>query len=725
MSFFIDLSKDEAKGLVAPGAAMIDMTDLGGVAAVAPVAGAASVVIDMTLGGEGAESEVEVDEVAVVQKGNALPVTKRRRLEQQRREKLPNVQQLVWLAANVISEEYEGVQVDVEGDAVVNADVLESDLVIASMHPLDIADCDNRIVTLQRSRSAQCLYLAVGGAAQYFLFHDAKFGKMIDEHLRWNLLRLHLLVSSGPREVRVLASIPVAQKVGHSAFVDPRLIEFLLVNSEDTLRPEWLDLRLQGEPSAAAAVAALSGASFLEQMGSKSGGAPSSSSSSSSSKGSGKVAGTGTGTGTGTGGTKVAGAKRRRGKGRAAADMGDDDDEDEEDEDEEDREGNAQEGSILSELASNSSGPAGSNTNLSDRFLAVEGLQQALEQLGLITELRGYQLEGVSFLQHTLADRTFASTEFAMQVGCSDGWVPLKTLTFRKATSRSSLSELLAPTPAPAPVPGVVLWYNMSLSTVSRFAAPGVPPPLLLPQSALLCDEMGLGKSVQILALIRWRMALRAGGADSGAGVGTGTGAGAGAGTGAGAGAEMDVAKSQTEGKTKAKSKAKVKDKDKDKDNVKGSPGGMDVDPAFDDRDRDTDNLDRPSRPCLCSKLGCEVNDEKALGKGGFRKAGVDITDVVVCRLCKRGLHRSCCGPMRPQQQRAHQAALGVEFGFSGGGTARPPFLCLSCSCQLGRRCREQQVDGSGCSLLVLPDTLVLQWQAEVAKHFRAGSFKV
>ena len=50
--------------------------------------------------------------------------------------------------------------------------------------------------------------------------------------------------------------------------------------------------------------------------------------------------------------------------------------------------------------------------------------------------------------------------------------------------------------------------------------------------------------------------------------------------------------------------------------------------------------------------------------------------------------------------------------------------MCLSCSCQLGRRCRAQQYVSRGC-LIIVPDPLVSQWYDEIRKHFRKDTFTV
>ena len=124
-------------------------------------------------------------------------------------------------------------------------------------------------------------------------------------------------------------------------------------------------------------------------------------------------------------------------------------------------------------------------------------LADELRKGGLTTELRPYQLKGVQWLYDTL-DKSHPESdsrkkmnlfleESSLLTGRHDGWLLLKA---RKKN---------LPSDAAGSDEHSCLWYNLMTEELTNIL-PSLP--LSVDKSAVLADEMGIGKSIQVLSLV-------------------------------------------------------------------------------------------------------------------------------------------------------------------------------------------------------------------------------
>jgi hypothetical protein len=146
-------------------------------------------------------------------------------------------------------------------------------------------------------------------------------------------------------------------------------------------------------------------------------------------------------------------------------------------------------------------GRAGSTSTDAALPEALQSLTEDLKNGGLTTILRPYQLQGVRWLFNRMrsvdlrnCDRSNITT-----VGDTrwDGWVRLSPAASPGSSSSPSSSSSSARVSEPV---ASNLWYNIFSEVVATSAQ--LPPSPQLPPSAVLADEMGIGKSLQVLSLV-------------------------------------------------------------------------------------------------------------------------------------------------------------------------------------------------------------------------------
>ena len=310
----------------------------------------------------------------------------------------------------------------------------------------------------------------------------------------------------------------------------------------------------------------------------------------------------------------------------------------------------------ITQAQARDAGRGQSSLDRNEAFLGA--LQGLLRDNGLTTKLRNYQLQGVAFLFQCLTAPEQASQADIRTTGTSDGWLPLC------AEDPSSGRTLQ-------------VWYNLLTECIRYFPNNGVPPSRGDSQrkSALLSDEMGLGKSLQILCLTLL----------------------------------LKLAKS-------AQTRQVLSDALPDTDILF---------PPLHDADVDTMEVSASSQYATDAVTGVASRSRRQRGQPAWRVdfAGDDVEivgflpptreclcavqtkrskklDTIVCPDCRRAMHISCCG------YASLQDALSDK-----------DFKCISCRTQLARRGPSFQHKSNGV-LLMVPDQLVEQWKSELEKHF-------
>ena len=319
---------------------------------------------------------------------------------------------------------------------------------------------------------------------------------------------------------------------------------------------------------------------------------------------------------------------------------------------------------------------------------------------GLITALRAYQLQGVRWLYDKLCDDDYTmegSSCNAHESGRCDGWVPIRAIRNRNKGKESCSSSIFKQEKS-------TVWYNLITGQIV-----GDLPPLagnretertngrgagMGRKSAVLADEMGMGKSVQVLSLVLLMKIRRAKERQIKEG------------------SSMEWARDTEERMLKERggesSPLKVEPFIQSNPHVVSSNEVNLMDEIIDDvidgvtKIASTHTVGKAAKrkredlseyPCLCGRRAQKKSD---LGW-------------VECSKCLRWLHIRCCG-----------------FNNALEASKEDCFVCLACSCVRCASTNEEGVEGgeggrkipSCATLILMPGTLIAQWKSEVQKHF-------
>ena len=311
-------------------------------------------------------------------------------------------------------------------------------------------------------------------------------------------------------------------------------------------------------------------------------------------------------------------------------------------------------------------------------------LGQELKNGGLTTALRSYQLEGVHWLLKKLSCSrddgeicNFSLSDDAC--GRCDGWVQLPyhcNQSRDRGALRQRQGSLTIGTAASSgsdtsqQTGGIRrLWYNL----ISERLTSELPPhPGSGSMAAVLADEMGIGKSIQVLSLVLL-MKLR--------------------GEGKGDREESTLIESVDTQGTLSENKTELVAEKLLYSNNDGSlkiPDSIDPHDSTAERKRKRKGENLSDFPCLCNR-----RSEKKQDMGW-----------VECSDCMRWLHVKCCG-----------------FSSAVEASREENFKCLACSCLHYRS--KGSVEGqrggrvaSSATLILMPATLISQWKNEIFKHF-------
>ena len=339
-------------------------------------------------------------------------------------------------------------------------------------------------------------------------------------------------------------------------------------------------------------------------------------------------------------------------------------------------------------------------------------LADELRKGGLTTELRPYQLKGVKWLFDTLDETHLESDsqkrfnlfikESSFISGRHDGWVPLQK---RQKFPHSDTSGNYEP---------CCLWYNLITEELTTIL-PALPVSKV--KGAVLADEMGIGKSVQVLSLILL-MKLRK--------------------------AKQQPGKRSAElvGVTIEQGHAIERESPVCSEDHSDS---LELPHVEDDNTTPPISIleqhDHKAKKRKLSKTATTIHN--AMAKKAKKEAKLlEFPCVcgrryekkgdlgwVECDTCNRWQHVRCCG-----------------FSDAEEAKSQKSFMCLACSCirygssststststSGSEKCIETEniaVDDDGrirsnATLIIMPSTLIAQWRSEVAKHI-AGSFNL
>lgn len=256
-------------------------------------------------------------------------------------------------------------------------------------------------------------------------------------------------------------------------------------------------------------------------------------------------------------------------------------------------------------------------------------LRCTLGDAGIRTEMRNYQLQGVQWMHDRLSGAPVLDGDVAQYL---QGWIRLPKVTTTNTGTSSSTSHGSSAAASSC-------WYNIHTEAV-YFGATPVSADLQdadeSQRGLILADEMGVGKSLQIIALVSL---LKANAVHDATRVG----------------------------------------------------GSMAADDAAAGKGRDV--LDGPQRTCLCGS----ADDLPLRSHGEYALLGW-----VQCSSCDTWLHAPCAG---------FQSAEALE--------ACDVYTCLACSClQTYHRPIPTRT-----TLIVMPNTLIAQWRAELLKHTATVTF--
>jgi hypothetical protein len=306
-------------------------------------------------------------------------------------------------------------------------------------------------------------------------------------------------------------------------------------------------------------------------------------------------------------------------------------------------------------------------------FRLVQGhetLRRALIDCGIRTELRAYQLQGVQWMYDGLITGPVTEAEVELYLF---GWIKLPCpsrdhnvqVTEKSSNSSSNGSSTTSV--------GSDMWYNTLTEAVHFGAAPVHPLPLAQQtvereRSLILADEMGVGKSLQIIALIAL---LKKKDVSTACTVSDSVGNGRSAGL-------ITVAATSS-----------AVDGNRAHDTAHGGPIAAHVRHGGSGDSRG----DARHRSCLCGSS----DDLSRRTYGEFAQLGW-----VQCSCCDTWLHAPCAGFYSAEAL----AACGV-------------FTCLACTCLQ----TFTQPITTHTALIVMPNTLIAQWRAELLKHTAKVTF--
>ena len=339
-------------------------------------------------------------------------------------------------------------------------------------------------------------------------------------------------------------------------------------------------------------------------------------------------------------------------------------------------------------------------------------LADELRKGGLTTELRPYQLKGVKWLFDTLDETHLESDpqkqlnlfieESSFTSGRHDGWVPLQS---RQKFSHSDTSGNYEP---------CCLWYNLITEEVTNIL-PALPVSNV--KAAVLADEMGIGKSIQVISLILL-MKLR-------------------------------KAKQQPENKSAELVGVTIEQghvKERGSAVCSEDHSNSSELPYVDDNDT-VPRISIPEQPDHKTKKRKLSKTATTIHNAMAKKAKKEAQSLefpclcgrryekkgdlgwVECGTCNRWQHVRCCG-----------------FSDAEEAKSQKSFMCLACSCirygssstststsingsEICIETEDIAVDDDGrirsnATLIIMPSTLIAQWRSEVAKHI-AGSFNL
>ena len=351
------------------------------------------------------------------------------------------------------------------------------------------------------------------------------------------------------------------------------------------------------------------------------------------------------------------------------------------------------------------------NTSLGSGGDGQSLLADELRKGGLTTELRPYQLKGVQWLFDTL-DYSLRESDSKKRLnvfleesahvdGRHDGWVPLQ------ARRKVSLSDTTGNDIH------CCLWYNLITEQLTSIL-PAIPESGV--KAAVLADEMGIGKSIQVLSLVLL-MKLRNATQQPGI-ISTGL-----------TGVTMQqghVIKSALCPKYPSESpELSYATAAREKNDTEVAMTTMEQQPDLKPRKRRLSKTATTIQNAMAAKAKkeSELLEFPCLCGRRFEKKG-DL-GWVECGACRRWLHVRCCGFNDPEEAKNQKS-----------------FTCLACSCirygsssyPLSNFGRGRSIDGialddegrirSDATLIIMPSTLIAQWRSEIAKHI-AGSFNL
>jgi SNF2-related domain len=365
----------------------------------------------------------------------------------------------------------------------------------------------------------------------------------------------------------------------------------------------------------------------------------------------------------------------------------------------------------------------------SSSTVELSSLIRELREGGLTTPLRPYQLQGVQWLFERLdcsSPTEPVSSASTTADGRFDGWVPLCTGEAYSCSSSGSSSNSSSKVCA--------LWYNLITGQVADHL-PILPPSSA--RSAILADEMGIGKSIQVLSLISLMKQRRL--------------------------ALLGLKTSLNTKGHREEEEESIAVQTQDHDHVFPAedcttdfdalqPAQSDdvsdvlttlvpVPPGGEGNDEGDDLLavtprKRKRQQQQRSKTAATIH--RAMAAEKIRK--INLSDYpclcgrrsekkgdlgwVQCGVCARWLHVKCCG-----FSSAVEASSAINFEclacscvrYGGAASMTSSQGCRQVECNTGTECDTDGRIKSSATLVLMPGTLITQWKGEILKHFSSS----